>query len=48
MSLLQAVEEHLGCIDICPVYIINYLFVETPWSSVIEELTTLFAGNGVT
>ena len=47
MSLLQAFEDHLGYIDTWPVSIINYLFVETPSPSVVEELTAFLAGNGV-
>jgi len=47
MSLLQAVEDHLGSIDTWPVSIINYLFVDTPSPAVIEELTAFFTGNGV-
>ena len=47
MSLLQAVEDHLGSIDTWPVSIINYLFVDTPLPPVVEELTAFFAGNGV-
>ena len=47
MSLLQAIEDHLGSIYTWPVSIINYLFVDTPTPSVVEELTAFFAGNGV-
>jgi len=47
MSLLQAVEQYLGCIDTWPAYIITYLFAETPSPKVVEELTAFFAGNGV-
>jgi len=47
MSLLHAVEDYLGSIDTWPVYIINYLFVNTPSPPVVEELTAFFAGNGV-
>jgi len=46
MSLLQAVEDHLGSIDTWPVCIINYLFVETPSPPVVEGLVAFFAGNG--
>jgi len=47
MSLLQAVEDHLGSIDTWPSYIIQYLFVDTPTPQVVEELTAFFIGNGV-
>jgi len=47
MSLLQAVEDHLGSIDTWPSYIIRYLFVDTPTPQVVEELTAFFIGKGV-
>jgi len=47
MSLLQAVEDHLGATDIWPASVIHYLFVDTPSPKVVEELTTFFIGNGV-
>ena len=47
MSLLQAVEKYLGDVGTWPSYIITYLFAETPSPTVVEELTTFFAGNGV-
>ena len=47
MSLLQAVEQYLGCIGTWPAYIITYIFAETPSPRVVEELTAFFAGNGV-
>jgi len=47
MSLLQAVEDHLGSIDTWPSYIIQYLFVDTPTPQVVEELTAFFIGNCV-
>ena len=46
MSLLQAVEQYLGCSHTWPAYIITYLFAETP-SPRVKELTAFFAGNGV-
>jgi len=47
MSLLQAVEDHLGPINTWPSSIINYLFVDTPSPRVVEDLTAFFTGNGV-
>jgi len=47
MSLLQAVENYLGGVQTWPSYIITYLFVETSSPTIVEELTTFFAGNGV-
>jgi len=47
MSLLQAVEDQLGSINTWPSYIIQYIFVDTPAPSVVEELTAFFIGNGV-
>jgi len=47
MSLLQAIEDHLGSIDTWPSYIIQYLFVDTPTPRVVEELTAFFIGNCV-
>jgi len=47
MSLLQAVEDHLGSIATWPPYIIQYLCVETPTPLVVEELAAFFIGNNV-
>jgi hypothetical protein len=47
MSLLQAVEDHLGTIDTWPSYIIRYLFFDTPTPQVVEEVTASFICNGV-
>jgi hypothetical protein len=44
---MQAVEHYLGSIEKWPVYIINYLIVDTTTPAVIEALTAFFAGNGV-
>jgi len=46
MSLLQAVEDHLGSIDTWPSSIIQYLFVYTATQRVVE-LTAFFIGKGV-
>jgi len=47
MSLLQAVEQYLGCSHTWPAYIITYLFAETPSPRVVEELTAFLADNDV-
>ena len=47
MSLLLAVEDHVGSIDTWPSSIIQYLFVDTPTPRVVEELIAFFIGNCV-
>ena len=47
MSLLHAVEQHLGSINTWPSSVIYSIFAETLPPSVVEELTAFFAGNGV-
>jgi hypothetical protein len=47
MSLLYAVEDHLGPIDTWPSYIIEYLFLQTPTPEAVKKLAAFFSGNCV-
>jgi dUTP pyrophosphatase len=48
MLLLVAIEEHLGAIDSCPAYILEYLFADDPSpvrSDKLKEVIAFFYGS---
>ena len=48
MCVIQQLEQHLGQIDTWPTYIIRYLLIDVPKTSIVRKLTAFFYGNDIT